>query len=81
MDLADSLGLVCSLPELPVPTHYSDTDSHANSVIFFFCLKIYNAVLNHSLQADYLQQVAYMGLKDQIVLSQARDTISIKEEI
>ena len=33
MDLADSLGLVRSLPELPVPTHYSDTDSHANSVI------------------------------------------------
>ena len=33
VDLADSLGLVCSLPELPVPTHYSDTDSHANSVI------------------------------------------------
>jgi len=31
--------------------------------------------------ADYLQQVAYMGLKDQIVLSQTRDTISIKEEI
>jgi len=30
MDLADSLGLVYSLPELPVPTHYSDTDSHAN---------------------------------------------------
>jgi len=33
MDLADSLGLVCSLPEFPVPTHYSDTDGHANSVI------------------------------------------------
>ena len=33
MDLADSLGLVCSLPELPVPTHYSDTNGHANSVI------------------------------------------------
>jgi len=31
--------------------------------------------------ADYLQQVAYMGLKDQIVLSQTRDTISIKEDI
>jgi len=34
--------------------------------------------------ADYLQQVVqvvYIGLKDQIVLSQARDTISIKEEI
>jgi len=25
--------------------------------------------------ADYLQQVAYMSLKDQIVPSQARDTI------
>ena len=36
VDLADSLGLMCLLPELPVPTHYSDTDSHANSVIFFF---------------------------------------------
>jgi len=33
MDLADSLGLMCLLPELPVPTHYSDTDDHANSVI------------------------------------------------
>jgi len=33
MDLADSLGLVHSLPELPVPTHYSVTDSHANLVI------------------------------------------------
>jgi len=31
--------------------------------------------------ANYLQQIAYMGLKDQIVLLQARDTISIKEEI
>jgi len=30
---------------------------------------------------NYLQQIAYMDLKDQIVLSQARDTISIKEEI
>jgi len=33
VDLADSLGLVRSLPELPVPTHYSNTDGHANSVI------------------------------------------------
>jgi len=33
MDLADSLGLVHSLPVLPVPTHYLDTDSHTNSVI------------------------------------------------
>ena len=33
VDLADSLGLVRLLPKLPVPTHYSDTDGHANSVI------------------------------------------------
>jgi len=33
IDLTDSLGLVCSLPVLLVPTHYLDTDSHANSVI------------------------------------------------
>jgi len=33
MDLANSLGLVCSLLELPVPTHYLDTDGHANLVI------------------------------------------------
>jgi len=33
VDLADSLGLVHSLLELPVPTHYSDTNGHANSVI------------------------------------------------
>ena len=38
VDLADSLGLVHSLPELPVPTHYSDTDGHANSVIDLICL-------------------------------------------
>jgi len=40
VDLADSLGLVRSLPELPVPTHYSDTDGHANSVIDFIFLGI-----------------------------------------
>ena len=33
IDLADSLGLVCSLPVLPVPIHYLDTDGHTNSVI------------------------------------------------
>jgi len=33
VDLANSLGLVCSLLELPVPTYYLDTDGHANSVI------------------------------------------------
>ena len=53
------------------------------NVIFFFaffCSKIYNVVLDRS-PWQTIQQVAYMGLKDQNVLSQARDTISIKEEI
>ena len=40
VDLADSLGLVRSLPELPVPTHYPDTDGHANSVIDLIFLGI-----------------------------------------
>ena len=33
MDLVDSFGLVRSLPALPVPTHYSDSKGHVNSVI------------------------------------------------
>ena len=41
MDLADSLGLVHSLPELPVPIHYSDTNSHANSVIDLIFILFY----------------------------------------
>jgi len=48
MNLADSLGLVCLLPELLVPTHYSDTDGHANSVIDLIFLGMsYAQVLYH----------------------------------
>ena len=39
-DLTDSYSLVCSLPVLSVPTHYSDISSHANSVINLIFLGI-----------------------------------------
>jgi len=52
MDLADSLGLVRSLPELPVPTHYSDTDSHVNSVIDLIFLDMSCAQVLHHIEPD-----------------------------
>jgi len=52
MDLADSLGLVRSLLELPVPTHYSDTDSHANSVIDLIFLGMSCAQVLHCIEPD-----------------------------
>jgi len=52
MDLADSLGLVCSLPALPVPTHYSDTDNHANSVIDLIFLDMSRAQISHRIEPD-----------------------------
>ena len=55
MDLADSLGLVRSLPELPVPTHYSDTDGHANSVIDLIFLGMSCAQVLHRIEPDLRQ--------------------------
>jgi len=52
VDLADSLGLVCSLPELSVPTHYSDTDGHANSVIDLIFLGISCTQVLHYIKPD-----------------------------
>jgi len=52
MDLADSLGLVRSLPALPVPTHYSDTDGHANSVIDLIFLDMSSAQISHCIEPD-----------------------------
>ena len=52
IDLADSLGLVRSLPELPVPTHYSDTDSHANSVIDLIFLGMSYAQVLHCIEPN-----------------------------
>jgi len=55
MDLADSLGLVRSLPELPVPTHYSDTDGHANSVIDLIFLGMSCAQVLYRIEPDLRQ--------------------------
>jgi len=55
MDLADSLGLVCSLPELPVPTHYSNTDGHANSVIDLIFLGMSCVQVLHCIEPDLRQ--------------------------
>jgi len=55
VDLADSLGLVHSLPELPVPTHYSDTDGHANSVIDLIFLGMSCAQVLHCIEPDLRQ--------------------------
>ena len=52
MDLADSLGLVHLLPELPVPTHYSATDGHANSVIDLIFLGMSCAQVLHCIEPD-----------------------------
>jgi len=55
VDLANSLGLVHLLPELPVPTHYSDTDGHANSVIDLIFLGMSYAQVLHHIKPDLRQ--------------------------
>ena len=51
-DLADSYSLVCSLPALPIPTHYSDTSGHTNSVINLIFLGINCAQVTHHIEPD-----------------------------
>jgi Endonuclease/Exonuclease/phosphatase family./Reverse transcriptase (RNA-dependent DNA polymerase). len=52
MDLADSYGLVRSLPALPVPTHYADIHGHANSVIDLIFLGMSLAQVIHRIEPD-----------------------------
>ena len=52
MDLADSLGLVCSLPVLLVPTYYLDTDGHANSVIDLIFLDMSASQVLHHIEPN-----------------------------
>ena len=54
-DLADSYSLVCSLPALSVPTHYSDISNHANSVIDLIFLGINCAQVTHHIEPDLRQ--------------------------
>ena len=52
MDLADSFSLVRSLPALPVPTHYSDSEGHASSVIDLIFLDMNTAQVFHRIEPD-----------------------------
>jgi len=52
MDLADFFSLVRSLPVLPVPTHYSDSESHANSVINLIFLDMNTTQVSHRIKLD-----------------------------
>ena len=60
--MADSLGLMCSLPELPVPTHYSDTDGHANLVIDLIFLGMSCAQVLHRIEPDLRWPSDYASL-------------------
>ena len=44
--------VLASLPALPVPTHYSDTDSHANSVIDLIFLDMSSAQISHRIEPN-----------------------------
>jgi len=54
-DLADSYSLVCLLPALSVPTHYSDISGQANSVIDLIFLSINCAQVTHHIEPDLRQ--------------------------
>ena len=62
MDLADSLDLMCSLPVLPVPTHYLDTDGHANSVIDLIFLDMSASQVIHCIKPDLRLLLDYAPL-------------------
>ena len=51
-NLAESYSLVCSLPALSVPTHYSDISGHANLVIDLIFLGISYAQVIHHIEPD-----------------------------
>ena len=51
-DLADYYSLVCCLPALSVPTHYSDISGHANFVINLIFLSINCAQVTHCIKPD-----------------------------
>jgi len=69
MDLADSLSLMCLLPELSVPTHYSDTDSHTNLVIDLIFLGMSYAQVLHCIEPDLRQPSDYASLLVNLLIS------------
>ena len=54
-DLADFYSLVRFLPVLSVPTHYSDINGHANSVIDLIFLGINCAQVTHCIEPNLRQ--------------------------
>jgi len=62
MDLAESYSLVCSIPALSVPTHYSDISGHANSVIDLIFLGMSCAQVTHHIKPDLRRSSDYAPL-------------------
>ena len=62
MDLAESYSLVCSIPALSVPTHYSDISGHTNSVIDLIFLGMSCAQVIHHIKPDLRRPSDYAPL-------------------
>ena len=62
MDLAESYSLVCSIPALSVPTHYSDISGHTNSVIDLIFLGMNCAQVIHHIKPDLRRPSDYAPL-------------------
>ena len=69
MDLTDSLGLMCSLPVLLVPTYYLDTDSHANSVIDLIFLGMSIFQVSHCIEPNLKLLLDYTPLLVNLFIS------------
>jgi len=69
MDLTDSLGLMCSLPVLLVPTYYLDTDSHANSVIDLIFLGMSIFQVSHCIEPNLKLPLDYTPLLVNLFIS------------
>jgi len=54
-EIADLFGLICSLPVLPVPTHYLDTNGYANSVIDLIFLGLSSTQVSYHIKSDLRQ--------------------------
>jgi len=51
-DLTDSYSLICLIPVLSVPTHYSDIQDHANTVINLIFLGMSYAQVFYHIEPD-----------------------------
>ena len=51
-DLIEFYSIVCSIPAIPIPTHYSNIQSYDNSVIDLVFLYISCAQVSHCIEPD-----------------------------